>query len=143
MSVDLPELKKKKPGPRPFRPTPEERKQVEALAGYGVPQEQIASLVRHGISVDTLVVAFKAELTAGCAKANAEVGKTFFQRARSGEDTAAMIWWTKSRMRWRSAQEVVVTTPQQHPTIDLSKVPPELLIQLRDALNTPDADTET
>ena len=37
-----------------FQPTDEERKQVEALAGYGVPHDQIAVLVRGGIDSDTL-----------------------------------------------------------------------------------------
>jgi len=35
-------------GRKPFEPTDAERKQVEALSGYGVPFEQIAALVRDG-----------------------------------------------------------------------------------------------
>ena len=60
--VEKPTLEKAKPkgGARPgagrpaFEPTDAERKQVEALSGYGLPIEQIAVLVRDGIHVDTL-----------------------------------------------------------------------------------------
>ena len=37
-----------------FVPTAEERTQVEAMAGYGVPHDHIAALVREGIDSDTL-----------------------------------------------------------------------------------------
>ena len=37
-----------------FEPTDAERKQVEALSGYGLPIEQIGALVRDGIHIDTL-----------------------------------------------------------------------------------------
>ena len=29
----------------PFEPTPDQRKQVEAMSGYGVPQESIAAVI--------------------------------------------------------------------------------------------------
>lgn len=83
-----------------FKPTDEEMKQVEAMAGYGVPHDQIAVLVRGGIDSDTLKKYFKTELIAGKAKANAKVGQTLFQKATSG-DTAAAIWWSKTQMGWK------------------------------------------
>lgn len=82
-----------------FEPTDAERKQVEALSGYGLPIDQIAVLVRKGISVDTLTAHFKDELISGKAKANSQVGRTLFQKATGG-DTTAMIWWTKTQMKW-------------------------------------------
>ena len=87
-------------GRKPFEPTDAERKQVEAMSGYGLPFEQIAVLVRDGISVETLNKYFGNELIAGKAKANSGVGRTLFQKAMGG-DTAAMIWWSKTQMRWR------------------------------------------
>jgi hypothetical protein len=86
-------------GQPPFQPTDSERKQVEAMSGYGLPIEQIAILVRNGIDADTLRKHFATELTAGKAKANSGVGRTLFQKAMSG-DTTAMIWWTKTQMKW-------------------------------------------
>jgi len=82
-----------------FVPTDSERKQVEALSGYGLPIDQIGALVRDGIHIDTLRAHFVTELVSGKAKANGQVGKTLFQKAMGG-DTTAMIWWTKSQMRW-------------------------------------------
>jgi len=107
---------KKQGGPRPnsggaregagrpaFQPTDAERKQVEALSGYGLPIEQIAVLVRDGIDTDTLRKHFAQELISGKAKANGQVGKTLFQKVMAG-DTAAAIWWSKTQMRWKEVQ---------------------------------------
>lgn len=93
-----------------FEPTDVDRKQVEAMAGYGVPFEQIAALIRGGISIDTLRSHFSFELISGKAKANAQVGKGVFQKAMSG-DTTAMIWWTKTQMRWKEVQQHEITGP--------------------------------
>jgi len=90
-------------GQPPFQPTDAERKQVEAMSGYGLPIEQIAILVRGGIDGDTLRKHFATELVAGKAKANSGVGRTLFQKAMGG-DTAAMIWWSKTQMRWSETQ---------------------------------------
>lgn len=91
-----------------FDPTDSERKQVEAMSGYGLPIEQIAVLVRDGIHVDTLRAHFATELISGKAKANSGVGRTLFQKAMGG-DTAAMIWWSKTQMRWAETQKHELT----------------------------------
>ena len=91
-----------------FEPTQSERKQVEALSGYGLPIEQIAVLVRDGIHVDTLRAHFATELVSGKAKANGQVGKTLFQKVMAGDTTAA-IWWSKTQMRWAETQKHEVT----------------------------------
>lgn len=95
-------------GQPPFEPTAAERKQVEAMSGYGLPIEQIAILVRNGIDGDTLRKHFATELVAGKAKANSGVGRTLFQKAMGG-DTAAMIWWSKTQMRWKEVQQHELT----------------------------------
>ncbi len=91
-----------------FEPTDAERKQVEALSGYGLPIEQIAVLVRNGIHVDTLRAHFSTELVSGKAKANGQVGKTLFQKVMAGDTTAA-IWWSKTQMRWAETQKHELT----------------------------------
>ena len=91
-----------------FEPTPAERKQVEALSGYGLPIDQIAVLVRDGIHIDTLRAHFSTELVSGKAKANGQVGKTLFQKVMAGDTTAA-IWWSKTQMRWAETQKHEVT----------------------------------
>ena len=91
-----------------FEPTDAERKQVEALSGYGLPIEQIAVLIRDGIHVETLTKYFGNELATGKAKANGQIGKTLFQKAMSGDTTAA-IWWSKTQMRWKEVQQHELT----------------------------------
>jgi hypothetical protein len=91
-----------------FEPTEQERKQVEAFSGYGLPLEQIAVLVREGISVETLTKHFERELVSGKAKANTGVGRTLHQKAMAGDTTAA-IWWSKTQMRWAETQKHELT----------------------------------
>ena len=95
-------------GRPPFVPTDAERKQVEAMSGYGLPIDQIAILVRDGIHVETLTKYFGTELMTGKAKANGQIGKTLFQKAMSGDTTAA-IWWSKTQMRWKEVQQHELT----------------------------------
>lgn len=94
-------------GRPPFQPTELERKQVEALAGYGLPHDQICTLIRDGIHHETLMKHFRRELDTGKAKANAAIGRTLHQKAMAG-DTAAAIWWSKAQMRWNEVHNIAV-----------------------------------
>jgi hypothetical protein len=115
-AIEKPTLEKphNKGGSRPgagrpaFEPTAAERKQVEALSGYGLPIEQIGALVRDGIHIDTLRAHFSSELVSGKSKANAQVGKTLFSKVMAGDTTAA-IWWSKTQMRWAETQKHELT----------------------------------
>ena len=100
-----------------FEPTPEERKQAEAMAGYGVPHDNIAALIRGGIDSDTLKKHFKQELAQGKAKANAKVGQTLFQKATAGDTTAA-IWWSKTQMGWKETISHDITSRELPASID-------------------------
>lgn len=111
---------KRGPGRPAFVPTEAQRKQVEALAGYGMPQDQIASIVTDdGIALETLRAHFDRELRQGKAKANAHIGKTLFEKASNG-DTASLIWWSKAQMRWREETNVQAVAPV---TINLAWLP--------------------
>ena len=105
-----------------FEPTDSERKQVATLSGYGLPIEQIAVLVRNGIDSDTLRKHFGVELISGKSKANAMVGQTLYQKATGG-DTAAMIWWSKTQMRWAETQKHELTGPNGGPIVFGWKAP--------------------
>lgn len=112
-------------GPRPgagrpaFKFTDEQRNQVEKLAGYGVPHNDIAALVGDGIDADTLRQHFRKELDQGRAKANSGVGQRLWQKAMDG-DTASLIWWSKAQMRWREETNVQAVAPV---TINLAWLP--------------------
>ncbi len=88
-----------------FEATDEQRRQVEMLSGFGLPQEQIASLVK--CSVDTLNRHFRKELDDGVAKANSRVSQFLYQQAT--KNLTAAIFWAKTRMRWRETDRLEVT----------------------------------
>ena len=88
-----------------FQPTEEERKLVEQMTACGIPQESQCRVVRNGIDAKTLRKHFKLEIATAATKANAKVAGTLFDKAMSG-DTTALIWWTKTRMKWSEKQEI-------------------------------------
>ena len=91
-----------------FEPSNDEKANVELLSGYGVPFEQIAIIIRDGISLSTLRRHFAHQLLKGKAKANGQIGRGLFQKAMAG-DTTAMIWWTKTQMKWSETVKNEIT----------------------------------
>lgn len=84
--------------PRPrHEPTDDQRKMVKAMAGYGIPQDDICTIL--GVTGKTLRKYYRAELDTGEINANAQVVGALFKAATGGNVTAA-IFWTKARMGW-------------------------------------------
>jgi len=75
------------------------RKQVEALVSFGITQVDIATYL--GISHDTLSRRYKAELETGLTKAIAKVASVLFYKATVEKDMTAVIFFLKTRGRWR------------------------------------------
>jgi hypothetical protein len=90
-----------------FKPTDEERKLVEQMSAVGIPQSNIAMIIRDGIDDKTLRKHFRKELDTAATKANAKIGGTLFNKAVNG-DTSAAIFWAKTRMGWKE------TSVQEH-----------------------------
>lgn len=95
-----------------FELTPERRNQVEVLAGFGLPQTQIAVLL--GCDPKTLRKHFEVELAVGEAKATAKIAQTLYNKAIGG-DTASLIFWLKARAGWREKHNVEVTGKEGKP----------------------------
>ena len=96
-----------------FKPTPEQRKWVEAMSGYGVPETEIAgTLGENGIDPKTLRKHFRQELDRGGTKANANVAQALYRSATSGEYPAASMFWLKCRAGWRETNILRHTWPQ-------------------------------
>ena len=94
----------KHPGGRPpHEPTEAMRKTVSLHATVGSRQEPIAEVL--GISVDTLQRHYRSELDTSREKANASVGGALYNKAMGG-DTTAMIFWLKTRARWRETVDI-------------------------------------
>jgi len=85
-------------GRRAHRPDPAQRRQVEALAAYGIPEADISGVV--GIDPKTLRKHYRDELDLGETKANAQVAGFLFNAAKNGNVTA-QIFWLKTRAKWR------------------------------------------
>jgi hypothetical protein len=85
-------------GRRAHKPDPLQRRQVEAMAAYGIPEFDIARVV--GVDPKTLRKHYRDELDLGEIKANAQVAGYLYNAAKSGNVTA-QIFWLKTRAKWR------------------------------------------
>ena len=77
------------------------RERVRYLAGVGVPQDDIATII--GCAPKTLRKRLRDELDRGVAEANATISGYLFAAAKAGNITA-IIFWLKTRAHWRERQ---------------------------------------
>ena len=115
----------------PHEPTAAQRQTVQLHASVGTPQEIICDII--GIDSKTLRKHYRAELDQSVAKANATVGGALFNKAKGG-DTAAMIFWMKTRAGWREKQEI------DHTSSDGSLAPTRIVIEAA-SVNSKDTDS--
>ena len=87
-------------GRRAHRPDPSQRRQVEAMAAYGIPEDNISRVI--GVDPKTLRKHYRDELDLGETKANAQVAGFLFKAAKNGNVTA-QIFWLKTRAKWRES----------------------------------------
>ena len=85
-------------------PTAEQRRTVRAMAGFGVPQEDIATFL--DIDPKTLRKHFRAELDRGSIEATTKVAQSLFRMATEGNNVAAAIFWMKARAGWSEKQRI-------------------------------------
>lgn len=117
--MDAPRKKRSKPTkpvPREITVTPAMLRQAEELAGYGLTNAQIASVL--GMAERTMrqkkadSEELDAALTRGRAKAAGVIGKALFLKAKEG-DVAAIRWWEMTRQgrseKQQTTAEVKVT----------------------------------
>ena len=88
-------------GRRAHLPDVGQRRQVEALAGYGVPEPDIAGVI--GVDPKTLRKHYRHELDHGHVKANAKVAESLYRKAvgDGAQSVTAAIFWLKTRAGWK------------------------------------------
>jgi hypothetical protein len=82
-------------------PVPGHRRQVEAMAGFGLPEAAIGKVL--DIDLDTLRFHYRRELETGAIKANAKVAENLFRKTtgEGREAVIAAILWMKTRAGWK------------------------------------------
>ena len=88
-------------GRRSHQPDPASRRYVEAMAGYGTPEADIATVV--GIDPKTLRKHYRQELNTGSIKANTKVAESLYKKALGdgSQSVTAAIFWLKTRAHWK------------------------------------------
>ena len=98
-------------GRKPHQPDPVARRQVEAMAAYGIPEADIATVIE--IDPKTLRRHYRKELDTGHIKDNTRVAENLYRKATGDgrESVVAAIFWLKTRARWKetTVNEVTVT----------------------------------
>ena len=97
-------------------PTPEQRKIVKAMVGYGVLQNDIATVI--GIDPKTLRLHYADEIAKGGIEANAQVAQSLFKAATRDGNMTAAIWWTKIRMGWKETALMQHSGPDGGPILN-------------------------
>jgi hypothetical protein len=88
-------------GRKAHLPDPTSRRQVEAMAAYGVPEADIATVI--GIDPKTLRKHYRQELNTGGIKANSKVAESLYKKALGdgAQSVTAAIFWLKTRAQWK------------------------------------------
>ena len=91
-------------GRRAHRPDPAQRRQVEAMAAYGVPEVDVARVL--AIDPKTLRKHYREELDTGHVKANSRVAESLYRKALGdgSQSVTAAIFWLKTRAGWKEPQ---------------------------------------
>ncbi len=98
-------------------PVPTSRRQVEAMAAYGIPEVDIAKVL--AIDPKTLRKHYREELDTGQIKANSRVAESLYRKALGdgSQSVTAAIFWLKTRGRWKETlnidAQLAVTTHEQ------------------------------
>jgi hypothetical protein len=91
-------------------PTEEQRRLVRAMAGFGLPDADIAVLIDCDVPV--LRERFRRELDRGAAEGTAKVAQALFQMATVEKNVSAAIFWMKARAGWGDKVTVSSDSPR-------------------------------
>ena len=131
---------KNKGGRPPYQPTPDQRRQVEMMAAYGIKHEDIAGVL--GIDRNTLAKHFRAELDLGTSKVVAQVANSLVKKALSERPDAvnAAKFFLERRAGWN--EQVNVNATVQHEDRVAQRAERLRLIQARRSGNANAGDSD-
>lgn len=88
-------------GRRAHTPDGASRRQVEAMAAYGVPEKDIARVLL--VDPKTLRKHYRDELDTGHVKANSRIAESLYRKAMGdgAQSVTACIFWLKTRAQWK------------------------------------------
>lgn len=98
------DLERRGRGQPAHEPTEKSRATVKAMSAFGIPQDSVARVL--DIDSKTLRLHYRDELDLGVIEANSKIAETLFNQGVREGNTAALIWWTKSRMGWKETTRV-------------------------------------
>jgi len=81
-------------------PTVKSRAEVTSLTSFGITQDDIC--IYLGITKKTLERHYRYELDTAVTRANGQIANALYTKAVKGGDVTAMIFWLKTRARWRT-----------------------------------------
>lgn len=117
---------------------------VLGMSQAGIPLQDISTYTK--ISVSVLRRLYKEEYEKGGIMANAKIAQTLFEKATKDKDTAALIFWCKTRMGWRENQKIDLVSSDKSMSparIDFSnKTQQELIELVRNAYGTASHEAE-
>lgn len=90
-------------------------KRIRGMAAVGVPQEDIAKTV--GLGESKLAELYSEELKTAAIEATANVAGMLYKQCLEG-NTTAMIFWLKTRGKWRETADVEVKLKSLPASID-------------------------
>ena len=105
--------------------TEKDREAAQTMYAFGIPQEQIARILR--MDVDTLIKRLGKEMEDYKVKANARVASTLYQMAISGTNPAATFFWLKTRAGWRETDRLEIEQRSVNVNVDVRKTDPQSL----------------
>jgi hypothetical protein len=116
-----PRTKKQKQRGRPrIEVTATMKRTARKAAGYGLTDEQIATLI--GVCESSLKNHCAKELASGRVEASSKVQETAFAMANSGKIPAMTIFWLKVRCGWKEPAAVELTGKDGGPVETIIRV---------------------
>ena len=104
MTKENTSLIKKGAGQPPHKPEELQIQTVIEMVRAGIPHEKIAKCL--GIDAKTLRKHYREEIDTSSIIADTAIAESLFAQATTGNNVAAAIWWTKSRMGWKDSTVV-------------------------------------